>query len=179
LVELHPDGQQLSSAPHTVIVVCVQCAEQLSAVPIRASTVHALPSSHEVGQAPGCPAGIPLSQDSPFSTRPLPQLAGQSLSLTAVQPPGQQPSPAAQVVMRTWLQVAVQSAALPVTLSVVHGSVSAQSVGQAPSSPAAMAGSQLSPGSSRPLPQPGSASDPPSRFSSRIGASIAGPPFPW
>ena len=46
---------------------------------------------------------------------PLPQLAEQSLSLAALQPVGQQPSPGAQVLMALLLQATLQFWALPVS----------------------------------------------------------------
>ena len=66
--------------------------------PVSVSVVQALPSSQLVGQAP-VPDKIPLSQVSPDSTTPLPQTGVQSVSLVALQPEGQQPSPEVQVVM--------------------------------------------------------------------------------
>jgi hypothetical protein len=63
---------------------------------------------HEVGQDD---AG---SQVSPFSKTPLPHEGEQSESLLALQPAGQQPSPATQVVMAVWVQATLQVARLPV-----------------------------------------------------------------
>ena len=68
-----------------------------------------LPSSQLVGHDPGG------SQVSPPSRMPLPQLAEQSLSLAALQPVGQQPSPGAQVLMALLLQATLQFWALPVS----------------------------------------------------------------
>jgi len=82
---LQPAGQQLSEAVQDEILWWAQTAEQLATAPVSASIVQALPSSQPVGQFP--------SQVSPDSTIPLPQLAEQSLSLRALQPLGQQPSP--------------------------------------------------------------------------------------
>ena len=62
------------------------------------SVVQAMPSLQLVGQELG-PDTIPVSQVSPDSTTPLPQTAVQSVSLVALQPEGQQPSPEVQVVM--------------------------------------------------------------------------------
>jgi hypothetical protein len=49
--------------------------------PCIVSCVHGLPSSHEAGQPPHCPEGMPVSQFSPGSSTPFPQAAGQSLSV--------------------------------------------------------------------------------------------------
>jgi hypothetical protein len=91
---------------------------------------------------------------------PLPQAAEQSGSVAAEHPIAQHPSCGPLVVMGACLQAAEQSLAAPVMLSTVHGSPSLQEAGQAPVCPVAIAGSQLSPGSSRPLPQVAAASPP-------------------
>jgi hypothetical protein len=65
--------------------------------------------------------------------------------LSALQPAGQQPSPGAHTVIGWKVQAALQLAALPVSASAVQATPSLQEVGQLPS--------QLSPGSSTPLPQ--------------------------
>ena len=70
--------------------------------------VQSFPSLQEVGQDD---AG---SQVSPGSTTALPQVGEQSESVLALHPAGQQPSPATQVVMEVWPQVALQLALLPV-----------------------------------------------------------------
>ena len=70
--------------------------------------MQALASLQEVGQDD---AG---SQVSPGSTTPLPQLGEQSVSVLALHPAGQQPSPDTHVVIAVWLQVALQLALLPV-----------------------------------------------------------------
>jgi hypothetical protein len=78
--------------------------------------VHALPSLHEVGQAPAAPLAIAMSQVSwaAVSTTPLPHVAEQSGSVVAVQPDGQQPSEtAAHAVTTVVWQWALQSRALP------------------------------------------------------------------
>ena len=73
---------------------------------------------------------MPLSQLSPGSTTPFPQAAGQSLSVAALAPGGQHPSPAAACVMRVWVHVALQP--LPASVSRVQTSLSVQLCGQAP-----------------------------------------------
>ena len=98
VAEVHPSGQQPSSAIHAVMEVWVQATLQLALLPVIPSVVQALPSSQLVGQAPG-PDAIPLSQVSPDSTTPLPQLGEQSESVFALHPAGQQPSSATHVVM--------------------------------------------------------------------------------
>jgi hypothetical protein len=62
------------------------------------------------------------------------------------QPEGQQPSPPAQAVMGVAVHRAEHVEALPVSASVVHASASSQEVGQFEG------GSQVSPGSTTPLP---------------------------
>jgi hypothetical protein len=109
-----------------------------------------------VGQAPGWPAAILVSQVSlqALSTTPFPQLQVQSTSLVLLHPAGQQPSLVMlQAVIAVCVQFAVHvppftSAALSQALVFV------QLVGQAPV-PEAIAVSQLSPVSKRPLPQQG------------------------
>src|SRR5665213_2510835 len=98
-----------------------------------------------------------VSQVSPGSTIPLPQVVGQSKSVAAVAPAGQQPSllETLALVSTVWVQVALQSVAELCT-SAVHPTPSSQSAGgQAPGSPAAMAVSHCSPASG-PLPTPAS-----------------------
>ena len=81
---------------------------QLARLPVIWSMVQELLSLQVVGQE------VAGSQVSPFSTTPLPQLGEQSESVLAVQPAGQQPSPATQAVMAVWLQATLQLALLPV-----------------------------------------------------------------
>jgi hypothetical protein len=100
-----------------------------------------LPSSQAAGQV------VAGSQVSPASTTPLPQLAEQSVSAVASQPTGQQPSPEAHALMALWLHATLQLAALPVIWSCVHALPSSQAAGQV------VAGSQVSPTSTTPLPQ--------------------------
>jgi hypothetical protein len=70
--------------------------------------VQAFPSLHEVGHDEGG------SQVSPTSTTALPQLGEQSLSLLALHPGAQQPSPEVHWLMGEKLQAAEQLTALPV-----------------------------------------------------------------
>jgi hypothetical protein len=95
VLALQPGAQQLSPETHCVMDWCVHVAVQLARLPDRLSMVQALPSLQEaaVGQVD---TG---SQVSPGSTTLLPQLALQSLSLTALQPGAQQPSPLRHWVM--------------------------------------------------------------------------------
>jgi hypothetical protein len=109
--------------------------------------VQAMSSLHEVGQEDFG------SQVSPFSTTPFPQVGGQSESLLALHPAGQQPSPETQVVMAVWVQATLQVALLPVIWSVVQAMLSLQEVGQEDF------GSQVSPFSTTPLPHFGEQSE--------------------
>jgi hypothetical protein len=118
-----------------------QAALQLAALPVSVSVVHELPSSQEVGHD-DCG-----SQVSPGSTIPFPQDAEQSSSVVPSQVAGQHPSALVQAVMGGYEQAALQLAALPVSVSVVHELPSSHEVGQDEG------GSQVSPGSSTPLPQ--------------------------
>ena len=109
--------------------------------------VQALPSVQEVGQED---AG---SQVSPGSTTPLPQVGEQSVSVLALHPAGQQPSPETQVLIVVWLQATLQLALLPVIRSMVQALLSLQEVGQEDF------GSQVSPVSTTPLPHVGEQSE--------------------
>jgi hypothetical protein len=91
LFALQPDGQHESAPMHIVIGVNVHVTLHCPGVPVRVSVVHELPSEHVVGQLP--------SQISPVSTTPLPHIGEQSLSLFALQPGAQQPSPPVHVVI--------------------------------------------------------------------------------
>ena len=141
LLALQPEGQQPSPPTHAVMVVCVQATLQVAALPVIVSVVHGLLSLQLAGQLPGG------SQVSPGSMMPLPQTALQLLSLLALQPGGQQLSPLAHATMGVCVQAALQVAALPVITSAVQGLPSLQVVGQV------AGGSQVSPGSTTPLPQ--------------------------
>jgi hypothetical protein len=140
---LQPGAQQPSLLRHCVIDWCVHVAVQLARLPAKLSMVQALPSLHAaaVGQDD---AG---SQVSPGSTTLLPQVELQSRSLLALQPGAQQPSPLRHWVMAWYPHAAVQLAALPVRVSMVHELPSLQLRGQEPG------GSQVSPGSTTLLPQ--------------------------
>ena len=93
LKDVHPDGQQPSPPVQVKIVVCPQATLQFMALPVRESMVQAMPSLQLVGHVLGG------SQVSPGSRTPLPHMDEQSLSLRLVQPPGQQPSPPAQLTI--------------------------------------------------------------------------------
>jgi hypothetical protein len=91
---VQPDGQQPSPEAQTVWAPSsMQCAVQSAAVPVSFRFVQPM-AGQVVGQLPGG------SQLSPASSTPLPQAATQSLSLVALQPGGQQPSPLMHVVCR-------------------------------------------------------------------------------
>jgi hypothetical protein len=78
---------------------------------------------------------------------PFPHVGEQSLSLLALAPLGQHPSPPIAEVIAKFVHFAVHCAAEPDTMSLVHGSRSSHEVGQSPS--------QISGGSMVPLPQVG------------------------
>ena len=82
----HPAGQQPSLSAHRTMGRLEHATLQLAALPVRMSSVHALPSSQLVGQLDGG------SQVSSLPMLPLPQLGEQSLSLVRLQPAGQQSS---------------------------------------------------------------------------------------
>src|SRR5438874_1048878 len=121
-------------------------------LPDSASVVHGSPSSQLAGQLPGCGGGMPTSHVSPVSRTPSPQADRQSGSRALEAPAGQQPSPAMGAVIAVRKQMAEQvsadnSCATAQGPSALHASL----VGHAPGVPAAMAVSQVSPGSTRPL----------------------------
>src|SRR5262249_32933094 len=82
----------------------LQCAWQGPADTSVASQ-HTLSDVHEVGQAPA-PLVMPVSQSSPESTTPLPQLGEQSGSVALVAPVGQHPSAGPMAVMVVCVQCA-------------------------------------------------------------------------
>lgn len=86
----------------------------ICALPVELFIVHGSPSSHELGQLP--------SQTSPRSMTRFPHTGLQSLSLTALAPGGQQPSPLAGVVICVLEHLALHCAAEPVSMSFVHAS---------------------------------------------------------
>jgi len=145
LLELHMAGQQPSPPEHSSILGFWQRTSQVPAEPVMTSWVQGLPSEQATGQLP--------SQVSPSSTTPLPHLGAQSESLTALQPAGQQPSPARQVVMSVCRHVAEQAEAEPSSVSAVQAFSSSHEAGHAPVAPAPIALSQASPGSTLALPQ--------------------------
>jgi hypothetical protein len=71
----HRAGQQPSPFEHDVFGALVHSAWQ-PPVPIGMSIVQAIPSSHEIGQAPGWPGSISVSQSSSQLTMPSPQTPG-------------------------------------------------------------------------------------------------------
>jgi hypothetical protein len=136
--------------------------------------VHASPSSQAVGHV------LAGSQVSLSATTPSPQLAEQSLSVSALQPWGQHPSPASQAVLMALTHTTSQVSGAPLRLSSVHALASSQLLGQV------LAGSQLSPVSSTPLPQlggrvavallPSSTSVPPAAPELLFASSLLGAP---
>ena len=83
-------GQQPSPPFAAVIATCEHATLHCSGVPVFRSVVHALPSSHELGQGLSLLLG---SHSSGASTMPSPQLLEQSESCAWVHPLAQQPSP--------------------------------------------------------------------------------------
>jgi hypothetical protein len=146
---VQPVGQQASRAfEQAVIGMWRQAVLQVAGSPTNRSLVHGSPSSaHEVGQVLGG------SQVSPEPMRPSPQRGSQSLSLTAEQPCGQQPSSFMQPVIAWWMQVRVQASAEPDVKSSVQAIPSSHDFRQAPGVPAVIARSQLSRSSTTPSPQ--------------------------
>jgi hypothetical protein len=91
-VELQPGAQQPSPSMHVVIAGCVHATLHDTAAPVRTSLVHVFPSSGQVvGQLP--------SHVSAPSTTPFPHIGVQLLSLFALQPGAQQPSPPVHIVI--------------------------------------------------------------------------------
>jgi hypothetical protein len=150
LLALQPEGQQPSLFLQAVMVTKLHLAEQPPPF-CSVSLVQALLSLQLVGHLPA-PEVMPMSQSSPLSTAPLPQLTEQSLSLLLVQPDGQQPSPSLHCWICVFLHWALQLPGLSRS-SWVQLSLSSQEVGHAPGLPATMPLSQASPASSAPLPQ--------------------------
>jgi hypothetical protein len=129
---VQPGGQQPSSSRQAVIASWLQARVQLATEPEAMSTVQASASSQDCAQAPGIPAVMARSHCSPVSTRPSPHTTGQSESLAAVQPAGQQPSPPRQPVMGVATQLALQEAGAPRSVTVVHDPAAGQLAGHEP-----------------------------------------------
>jgi hypothetical protein len=123
LLALHPGAQQPSPPAHAVIGVKEHPTVQPP--PVSASAVQLMPSLHDVGQFP--------SQVSPGSVTSLPQIVAQSVSLLALQPTGQHPSPLMQRTIGANAQRAVQIAGSPVRVLLVQTFPSSHEVGQSPS----------------------------------------------
>jgi hypothetical protein len=138
---VQPAGQHPSLFVHEVRGVFTHTVEHSLADPSKESTVHASPSSQDVGQFP--------SQVSFSSTIPFPHTFSQSLSDEESHPTEQQPSSSKQPTGRT-SQRAVQSSALPTSAIMEHAGSGGHSVGHR--SEPEPSGSQISPGSKRPFP---------------------------
>jgi hypothetical protein len=140
LLALQLEGQQPSSGWH--LVCWASGMHSAAQVPEFTSLRSWQPSGgHSVGQE------VSGSQVSLPSLVPLPQTTRQSLSVSGVQPIGQQPSPSVQpVIWPDSAQRAVHWSAAPCRTKPVQARLG-QAVGQLPG------GSQVSPGSMTPLPQ--------------------------
>src|SRR4029077_1708827 len=101
----------------------MQIAEQVPAE-TSSSSAQGSPLLQSVGQAPGEPTAMAMSQISLGSTTPLPHVGEQSGSSALVAPAGQQSSPAAAAVISSCAQAAVQP--LPVATSRVQATPSLQ-----------------------------------------------------
>jgi hypothetical protein len=114
---VHPAGQQPSLCGlQAAIGLETQVAVQALVEPVSAVCTQADGDGGQlVGQAPGPTAA--LSHDSPGSTTPSPQRAGQSVSVALVPPSGQLPSPEVGVVIEVWAHFTVQP--LPTRKSLV------------------------------------------------------------
>jgi hypothetical protein len=93
LAPLQPAGQQPSPLVQATMGAWLQAKVHCAALPVLQSVVHESTSSQLGGQLAGG------SQVSPGSTTLLPHCERQSVSLLALQPGAQQPSPLAQLVM--------------------------------------------------------------------------------
>jgi hypothetical protein len=157
---LQPAGQQESPLAQTVIAGYEHWTLHCAAVPVRTFVVHAFMSSHVAGQFP--------SQISPDSTTLFPHAGRQLLSLFALHPDGQQPSPPMQDVIGGCVHCTLHCIGLPVSMSLVHGFPSlAQVVRQFPS--------QISPLSTTLFPQTGVQF--PSVFALQPGGQHESPPM--
>jgi hypothetical protein len=144
----------IQAASRTALPLCVHASvasmQFVHSQPVQlasfASPMHAVccgvTLSLQVASQPAVP-----SQASEPSFTPLPQRAGQSLSVLALAPGGQQPSLFNGVVIGVCVHAALQFSALPVSTSVVHASLSWQSaaLGQRVLALAFSAISQVSP----------------------------------
>lgn len=149
---VHPVGQHRSAlVPEQVVIgTWRQAALQVSEDPVSCSVVHGSPSSGQVvGQLLG------RSHVSPAPTRPSPHFGAQSLSVSAEQAAGQQPSFGTQPVMGAWLHAREHPSTDPDAWSNVQASPSSQVRLQAPGWPAVIARSQFSLVSTTPSPQMG------------------------
>jgi hypothetical protein len=135
-VALQPDGQHESPPVHLGIGGYEHTTLHCPDVPVRTFVVHEFMSSHVAGQFP--------SHVSPDSTTLLPQAGVQLLSLFALQPGAQQPSPPVHVVIAGYEQTTLHVAAAPARTFVVHEFPSSHVAGQLPS--------HVSPDSTTPLP---------------------------
>ena len=107
---VQPVGQHRSVfvPEQAVIGTCRQVVLQVSEEPVSCSAVHGSPSSaHVVGQL------LAGSQVSPAPTRLSPHFGAQSLSFSAEQAAGQQPSSGMQALMRPWLHAREQPSTDP------------------------------------------------------------------
>ena len=110
VARVQPVGQHRSVfvPEQAVIGTCRQAALQVWEEPVSCSVVHGSPSSAQVvGQLLGG------SQVSPAATRLSPHFGAQSLSLSAEQAAGQQPSSGMQALMRAWLHAREQPSTDP------------------------------------------------------------------
>jgi hypothetical protein len=135
--------------PEHVSTSSVHCAQRhclQSSVAVPASCRH----SPSRVQLQSTVHRLPPSQSSPGSVTWLPQVAGQSVSLLAFAPVGQQPSSFTGVLIGVALHSTLQDWGAPLRTFTAQPLASAHVAGHAA---AALLGSQVSPTSRRPLPQ--------------------------
>ena len=136
-------------------------------------------SRPRVGQAPGMPGGIAVSQVSPWSTTPLPHVGEQSLSGSGRRGwrrPGSSRRPASTSSI-SLVAAASRCSRCRRGCRACRRCGRRTTSGQAPGSPGAIAVSQVSPGSTRPLPQRGLVVGmPPSSFPVPPSTMQASPP---
>jgi hypothetical protein len=168
LVALHPGAQHPSPLTHAVMAVSRHVTLHAPLDPERTSVVHALPSSQVTLAQVGDPGAT--SQVSPASTRPLPQ-PGQSTSLVGPHPVGQDPSAVPQaratVVQRYVHALTEPDEVRTLSASDTHARIA---VVQTPG------GSQVSPASMRPLPQPGQSTSVDGPQATLVGQKPSAPP---